>query len=788
MRTLQRLVKVCDKEALMPHLAELVATLIEGLSALEPQALQYMQFHAETQLEMTQDQMERLRLSVSRAGPLQDALDSCYRHLDHAGVVEALMPRLLGLLRSGTGLATRSASAYLVLSLCERAPLEIHRAAPRLLPTLTNTALSERSSTLRRTYSSALSSVARLAPAAGVSRLASRLAQLFREADPDFDKRQRRTLALLLGDLCRRAGGQLGAPGSKAATGGVKEEGASGGGGGGGGFAASGWNQVLPVAFVASKDPDKPVADAFAEAWQEGLTQLQLGAAGQGEAFRVRGAKDAVLLMLPAILAEVSRAISSVSRVTKRQGCSGLKDLASVLGSSLGEESSGRRLIRRVLSQVPGRTWEGKEELLEAVVALCAASKGSAITLEPFVWGGEGGGGEASSRGVKRNRTGEHEDEEEHEGAAAATAAPPSSSGQPEGSSRATAGAEGLVGGVDVSASSSDDDNEAMDGIPGGTDDGPAFEYRDKVGDLDRDAAGPAAAAPGEAVQTQREDHQPRKDAALEKGLASLDMEDDSPTPFGAVVALMLSQLRRKDTKFGRAAASSLAALLDAFPECCVYDLVAPTLLDLAGLDGAAAGTTSGGGGNTEDPIMQARAVACLAAAWPRVPAPPASSSAAAPEAAAAASAVARQADATTTRIDAVCNVQHAHAASLTKVLSGSILLKVWSVRVPIYGALSAIVSRTTAAAESRAPVLTGSLLADVVRAVELGAEDAKYSQVRAAAISVVGAMTCRKELRLALTPHKEGLAGAARTAAQDPEPKVAVEGSKAAQNLSWWP
>lgn len=177
----------------------------------------------------------------------------------------------------------------------------------------------------------------------------------------------------------------------------------------------------------------------------------------------------------------------------------------------------------------------------------------------------------------------------------------------------------------------------------------------------------------------------------------------------------------RKDTKFGRAAASSLAALLEAFPECCVYDLVAPTLLDLAGLDGAAAaGTTSGGG--KEDPIMQARAVACLAAAWPRVPAPTTSPSAAAPDAAAAA--------ATAGRIDAICNVQRAHAASLTRVLSGAILLKVWSVRVPIYGALSAIVSRTTTAAESRAPVLSGSLLADVVRAVELGAEDAKYSQV----------------------------------------------------------
>lgn len=254
-----------------------------------------MQFHAETQLEMTQDQMERLRLSVSRAGPLQDALDQCYRHLDGPKVVEKLMPRLLGLLRSGTGLATRSASAYLVLSLCERAPMEVRHAAPRLLPTLTNTALSERSSTLRRTYSSALSSVARLAPAAGVSRLAGRLAQMFREADPEFDRRQRRTLALLLGDLCRRAGGQLGAAG---VVGGGGDKNGSGVDGERGGFAGSGWAQILPVAFVARRDPDEPVAAAFEEAWQEGLTQLQLGAAGLEEASRVRHAKDAVLLMV----------------------------------------------------------------------------------------------------------------------------------------------------------------------------------------------------------------------------------------------------------------------------------------------------------------------------------------------------------------------------------------------------------------------------------------------------------------------------------------------------------
>lgn len=60
--------------------------------------------------------------------------------------------------------------------------------------------------------------------------------------------------------------------------------------------------------------------------------------------------------------------------------------------------------------------------------------------------------------------------------------------------------------------------------------------------------------------------------------------------------------------------------------------------------------------------------------------------------------------------------------------------------------------------------------------------------QVRAAANSVVVAMTSRKELRLALTPHKEGLVAIARSGAEDSEPRVAVEGSKAAQNLFWWP
>ncbi|CAM9910556.1 unnamed protein product, partial [Phaeothamnion confervicola] len=286
--TLQRMVKAADGSALRPHLALLVATLVEALSALEPAALQYMQFHAESQLDMTQESMERLRLSLARAGPLQEALDCCYKHIDGAAA-EDLMPRLMALLRSGVGLATRSASAFLVLTLCEKTPRQVRDASNRLLPTLTNAALSERSAALRSTYASAVAAVARLAPPARATHLVRQLCKLFRESDPALDARQRRVAAVLLHDVCLRAGSAL-APPMTAAT--AAATAAAWGGSSGGGWAAA-----LPLAFVARHDPEEAVAAAFSGAWAEGLMQMQLGAVPTGDV-AVRNAKDALGLML----------------------------------------------------------------------------------------------------------------------------------------------------------------------------------------------------------------------------------------------------------------------------------------------------------------------------------------------------------------------------------------------------------------------------------------------------------------------------------------------------------
>lgn len=295
---------------------------------------------------------------------------------------------------------------------------------------------------------------------------------------------------------------------------------------------------------------------------------------------------------LPAILTEVWLAVSSVSRITKRQGCSGLKDLASTLGPALGQASSGRRLIRRVLYQTRGRTWEGKEELLEALVSICTAGKGSAVTVEPFLWSeppgagdGSGGGSDLCSRGVKRNwrseplggEEGEEEEEEEEEGngggdeLAQAEEQAQGASGVVEGGSDdasvpakapgngAAAESNQSVAGLATSleGSAAGNDEDSADGVEA------AFQYEDKIGDLDnasleeadaRADSGSATTAVAAVVVVGKDQQlpagsrvtaEPRTDSVGELVPASLDVGDDLPVPFGDVVSLMLAQLRR---------------------------------------------------------------------------------------------------------------------------------------------------------------------------------------------------------------------------------------------------
>ena len=70
-------------------------------------------------MEMTEEALEKLRYTLSRSGPLQEALDHCLKQLDGPSLTD-LMPRLLMHLRSGVGLNTRCCAANVVVVLATR--------------------------------------------------------------------------------------------------------------------------------------------------------------------------------------------------------------------------------------------------------------------------------------------------------------------------------------------------------------------------------------------------------------------------------------------------------------------------------------------------------------------------------------------------------------------------------------------------------------------------------------------------------------------------------------------
>lgn len=129
---LLRLVKALNAKAIEDSLASLIPTLLEYLSSLEMPELQYAQFHVEKK-----DELERLRVSLSQAGPVGQLLELATTRLKElAGspkcveIVEQLTRvggGIANLLQFGVGLNTRVGTANFVATLAVELPFELRK-------------------------------------------------------------------------------------------------------------------------------------------------------------------------------------------------------------------------------------------------------------------------------------------------------------------------------------------------------------------------------------------------------------------------------------------------------------------------------------------------------------------------------------------------------------------------------------------------------------------------------------------------------------------------------------
>uniref|UniRef100_A0AAX7VK09 Ecm29 proteasome adaptor and scaffold n=1 Tax=Astatotilapia calliptera TaxID=8154 RepID=A0AAX7VK09_ASTCA len=327
--SIQTLVKISKTAGarLRPHASRLIPALLESLSTLEPQVLNYLSLRATEQEKVTSalSAMDAARLSAAKSSPMMETVNMCLQHLDVA-VLGELVPRLCELLKSGVGLGTKGGCASVIVSLTVQCPQDL---TPH--------------SVIRTSVFSHQS-----AKDSSVEKLLLKLNTWYLEKEENVYKS---SCALTVHAISHYSPDVL--------------KGHAG--------------VALPLAFLGmhqAPGPDEDKGEShdatlWSEVWQE----------------NVPGSFGGIRLYMTELIAITQKALQSQSWKMKAQGAAAMATVAKEQTGSLVAPHLGL-VLTALMQGLSGRTWAGKEELLKAigsVVSKCSTELQKPCSGQPTI-------------------------------------------------------------------------------------------------------------------------------------------------------------------------------------------------------------------------------------------------------------------------------------------------------------------------------------------------------------------------------------------------------------------
>ncbi|XP_035992752.1 proteasome adapter and scaffold protein ECM29 [Fundulus heteroclitus] len=343
--SIQTLVKISKTAGarLKPHAARLIPALLEALSTLEPQVLNYLSLRA---TEQEKSAMDAARLSAAKSSPMMETVNMCLQHLD-VSVLGELVPRLCELLKSGVGLGTKGGCASVIVSLTVQCPQDLTPYSGKLMSALLN-GIHDRSTVVQKAYAFALGHLVRTAKDSSVEKLLLKLSNWYLEKEEPVHKS---SCALTVHAISHYS------PDVLKAHAGV----------------------ALPLAFLGmhqAPGPDEEKGEGhdatlWSEVWQE----------------NVPGSFGGIRLYMTELISITQKALQSQSWKMKAQGAAAMATVAKEQTGSLVAPHLGL-VLTALMQGLSGRTWAGKEELLKAigsVVSKCSAELRKPCSGQPTV-------------------------------------------------------------------------------------------------------------------------------------------------------------------------------------------------------------------------------------------------------------------------------------------------------------------------------------------------------------------------------------------------------------------
>ncbi|RUP51830.1 hypothetical protein BC936DRAFT_145387 [Jimgerdemannia flammicorona] len=317
--SLDTILKVCKTGAalLKPHVPDIVDTLLQSLSSLEPQAMNYLSFHTE-KYNISQEQLDNARLFGAKNSPMMEGIEQCVDQVDEQVLTE-LTPRIIYIIRKGTGLPTKAGCARFIVTLCmnRRTIFEPH--ADNVLKSLSG-AVQDRNAAVRKSYATAVGYVCQFSTNTRTINFVNHLKKLYIEGE---DEELRSVAAIVISEMCKHATDKL-----KSLS-----------------------TEVVPLVYFGVHDPNESINAAWKEAW-ENLTG---------------GSTSSISLYLIEIIAFVQPLLNSHSWKIKQTAAFTIADMCKAVDLLPHVDT----IMPIMVSTLAARAWAGKETVLDAFVRLC---------------------------------------------------------------------------------------------------------------------------------------------------------------------------------------------------------------------------------------------------------------------------------------------------------------------------------------------------------------------------------------------------------------------------------
>ncbi|XP_053887475.1 proteasome adapter and scaffold protein ECM29 isoform X2 [Malaclemys terrapin pileata] len=340
--SINTLVKISKSAGVMlkPHAPKLIPALLESLSVLEPQVLNYLSLRATDQEKAA---MDSARLSAAKSSPMMETINMCLQYLD-VSVLGELVPRLCELIKSGIGLGTKGGCASVIVSLTTQCPQDLTPYSGKLMSALLS-GLTDRNSVVQKSFAFAMGHLVRTSRDSSTEKLLQKLNSWYMEKEEPV---YRIGCALTVHAIGRYSPDVL----------------------------KNHAKQVLPLAFLGMHEVtdeekgEKDDSNLWTEVWQE----------------NVPGTYGGIRLYMQELIAITQKALQSQSWKMKAQGAAAMASIAKQTGSLVPPHLG--MVVGALLQGLSGRTWAGKEELLKAiasVVSACSAELQKSVPNQPSV-------------------------------------------------------------------------------------------------------------------------------------------------------------------------------------------------------------------------------------------------------------------------------------------------------------------------------------------------------------------------------------------------------------------